>query len=204
MVLKPFAAGFDNLSLIFEKNIRLYMQSKSEAAQDNLRSNNNNNKIMSIRIKSFLIRFIRLHGDLFLYTRRAIKSIIDTVLRNSNGIDYLPEVEKHNNELKEFDVKSFLLLNQEVLDDFEYLISASAFSETLLLKLLVISLFSVHHGASILSVHSSQTDSTPIQQETGRETNGNLKKNVSKVSNSMDRSVTESLALSFLFALVNK
>jgi hypothetical protein len=194
MVSKPFAAGLDNLSLIFEKNIRLYTQSKIEKNQD--QSKHSSQKIMSNKIRSFLIHFIRLHGDLFLYTRKAIKSI--TTERN-NGIDYLPDVEKRSTELKEFDIQSFLLLNQEVMDDFEYLLSVSAFSDTLLLKILVISLFSVHHGASILSTYS---DSTIVTQE--RENSGNLRQNISKSSNSMDRSITESLALSFLFALVNK
>jgi hypothetical protein len=196
MVLKPFAAGLDNLGLIFEKNIRLYTQSKIEGNQDQSRLSSQ--KIMSNKIRSFLIHFIRLHGELFLYTRKAIKSI--TKAKN-DGIDYLPFVEKRSTDLKEFDIKSFMLLNQEVMEAFEYLLSASAFSDTLLLKLLVISLFSVHHGASILSAYS---DSTIVTQEGGRESSGNLRKNISKGSNSVERYITESLALSFLFALVNK
>lgn len=203
MVLKPFAAGLDNLGLIFEKNIRLYAQSKIEEVNQD-RSRYSSQKVMSNKIRSFLVHFIRLHGDLFLYTRKAIKSVNNTTSK-SNGIDYLPDIENHSTDLKEFDVEAFSLLNQEVLDNFEYLLSVSAFSDTLLLKLLVISIFSVHHGASILSTFSSQIDnSTTVPPESGRESSGNVMKNISIGSNSMERSITESLALSFLFALVKK
>lgn len=204
MVMKPFAAGYDNLSLLFESNKRLYLQLKTESHQQQLTTLTNlgdNKKLISLRTKAFLIRYVRLHGDLFLWTRMAFK--VNTVAISSfkkkgtkedeNGVNS----EGETVELNEFDVDSFLVLNQEVLDDFDSLISASAFSDGLLLKLLVISLFSVHHSGSILSQISTNLNNDITESE-------ECKKNETSVPNSLGRSVTESLSLSLLFSIVKR
>ena len=49
-----------------------------------------------------------------------------------------------------FDFTLFGSLSQEILQDFDLLLSASALSEIFLIRLLVICVFSVHHGATLV------------------------------------------------------
>lgn len=271
MVLKPFAAGYDNLSLIFERNIRSYTHLENEA--NNQRGGiqkvdypMDNKKLISTKIKSFLIRFVKLHGDLFMWTRscnQIIKEyntnttnntntsasavVIQSTSKNQNGDVSVKKGNKDNKEgnktieaketkeskdtkeikdikdIKEFNMNSFMHLSQEVIEEYDFLILNPAFSESLLLKLLTICIFSVHHGSSILNkiigTPTTTTNATTVTTvptiTTGSTSNsgsnddeGKLDDSrpyeVNSVSTSTERSASESLALSFFFSIISK
>lgn len=133
-------------------------------------------KSLIIRAQSFFIRFVRLHGDLFSWTHATAASITD---RQQASITATTELLPYAAE--KFDVQKCTSLIQKILTDFEFFMrydEASIFSEMLLVRLLAIALFSVHYGSSI---HGERAASEPL-----------------------DSSITESLALYFLFNFISR
>jgi Est1 DNA/RNA binding domain len=177
LILKPFASGFDNLRLVFDRNLRAYSALSEEPSMDSdALSQAEHKKSLIIRAQSFFIRFVRLHGDLFSWTHATAASITD---RQQASITATTELLPYAAE--KFDVQKCTSLIQKILTDFEFFMrydEASIFSEMLLVRLLAIALFSVHYGSSI---HGERAASEPL-----------------------DSSITESLALYFLFNFISR
>jgi hypothetical protein len=218
MVKRPFAAGYENLTLLFDKNNRQYKQLKSGdgALQHQLHASlshitDKSKKIIAYRVKVFLISYIRLHGMLYGWTRRALKYIAASRLaaedasastaesdhaarannmndaNNTNAVDADADTDDRrrirSNEkqiasatattsalpqpvqaqltaqdlMADFDATIFSELCHSVLEEFDQLVSISAFGEVLLVRLLIICIFSVHHGASVARAHLAGT-----------------------------------------------
>ena len=204
MISKPFISGFDNLGLIFDKNMRAYnilltqgpslltQQSISGLGSGSALSIKDKKKIISSMAQSLLIRFVRLHGDLFKWTHTTVKAIDER--QKAANADLEDSATPAEDSLKvpldpyvasEFDSTKFLSLVQEVLSDFEYFMQndeSSIFSEIFLVRLLAVSLFSVHHASSLFCENQSKSsESLPS-----------------------DRSITKSLALYFLFNFISR
>jgi Est1 DNA/RNA binding domain len=180
MILKPFVSGCDNLSMIFEKNMRTFVSLRDDSpetkvdGQEDLRKKQS----LAVRAHSFFIRFIRLHGDLFKWTLATSRGITD--LQKSPGSGGAAE-QAEPYVAERFDVNKCMSLIHKVLSDFEFFMrydESSVFSEMLLVKLLAIALFSVHHTASIFGERAP--------------------------SDPLDNSITESLALYFLFNFISR
>ena len=180
LILKPFASGFDNLRLVFDRNLRAYSalsDTASASASSDALSQADQKKSLVIRAQSFFIRFVRLHGDLFSWTHATAASISDRQqVSNSAATEQLEPF-----KAEKFEVQKCVSLIQKILSDFEFFMrydEASIFSEILLVRLLAIALFSVHYGSSI---HGERAASEPL-----------------------DSSITESLALYFLFNFISR
>lgn len=206
MILKPFLSGYDNLGLIFDKNLRAYNvllnQSKNLSTQQLSISRSGSGsgsglsakdkkKSLSLMAQSLLIRFIRLHGEMFEWTHTTVKAINEKQKAVNTEESSDVSVEDHLKASTEpyvaldFDITKFPSLVQEVLSDFEYFMQndeSSIFSEILLVRLLAISIFSVHYPSSIFCENQSKS---------------------SDISAS-DKSVTKSLALYFLFNFISR
>ena len=204
MISKPFISGFDNLGLIFDKNMRAYnilltqgpslltQQSISGLGSGSALSIKDKKKIISSMAQSLLIRFVRLHGDLFKWTHATVKAINERQKAASDDMDDSVTLAEESSKVLtepyiafEFDLTKFLSLVQEVLSDFEYFMQndeSSIFSEIFLVRLLAVSLFSVHHASTVFCENQSK----------------------SSEFSSSDRSVTKSLALYFLFNFVSR
>jgi Est1 DNA/RNA binding domain len=180
MIAKPFVSGCDNLSMIFEKNMRTFVSLRDDSpetkvdGQEDLRKKQS----LAVRAHSFFIRFIRLHGDLFKWTLATSRGITDLQKSPGSG-GAVEQAEPYVAE--RFDVNKCMSLIHKVLSDFEFFMrydESSVFSEMLLVKLLAIALFSVHHTASIFGERAP--------------------------SDPLDNSITESLALYFLFNFISR
>lgn len=151
------------------------------------------------KLTAFLTKFIRLHGLLFDWSTQMHRdhSQID---HSSAGVSWaafshlkissLPQPEGFGSE--EIDVEMFISLLQNVLEDFDHQIAQSILSDEILVKLLVICIFSVHYSARsssniLLTVRS--TESSP---------------GAGQPHKSESRSTPESLALITLFGVINR
>lgn len=190
MIPKPFVSGCDNLSMIFEKNLRTFASLRDDSpdtrvdGQEGSTADRSKKQSLAARAHSFFIRFIRLHGDLFKWTLNTSRAITDLQKSSGNGSgsgsgSAAERLEPYVAE--RFDVSKCMSLIHKVLSDFEFFMrydESSVFSEMLLVKLLAIALFSVHHTASIFG---ERTASDPL-----------------------DNSISESLALYFLFNFISR
>ena len=187
MILKPFASGYDNLGLIFDKNMRAYSALKEDASDNRTHSPLGDKKqILAAKAHIFFVRFLRLHGDLFKWSR-----CVTDLQKEKPPVE--EEANKRETPVPDFDVTACMSLIQRVLSDFEYFMrfdESSVFSEILLVKLLTISIFSVHNAPSIAS---------PGEGDPGRE-----KEKDRAAVEPLDCSVTESLALYFLFNFISR
>lgn len=183
MILKPFVSGCDNLSMIFDKNMRTFISLRDDSpdtkvgAREATTSDLGKKQTLAARAHSFFIRFIRLHGDLFKWTLATSRAI--TELHRSHEVGAAEQAEPYVAE--PFDVDKCMSLIHKVLSDFEFFMrydESSVFSEMLLVKLLAISIFSVHHTSSIFGERAA--------------------------SDPLDNSITESLSLYFLFNFISR
>ena len=196
MILKPFVSGFDNLSQIFDKNMRAYnflcRESPTQPVTISTVSPKNKKDSTESMVQTFFVRFIRFHGDLFKLTQTAVKAENDrqkekrdTSPEDSNPDETSMKTVPPTHNGVEFDVEGSLKLAQKVLSDFEYCMhndESAAMNEILLVRLLAICLFSVHHAASLFGEDPVSTS------------------NVTK----QGRSVAECLALHFLFNFISR
>ena len=139
-----------------------------------------NKKALAIKLKHFSGNFVWLHGLLYKWTCKAVPLLsrsASSVTREavavttapipvpSTGISTAMEVDEALASAGvssstaaaavaatslPFDFTLFGALSQEILQDFDLLLSASALSEIFLIRLLVICVFSVHHGATLV------------------------------------------------------
>ena len=187
MILKPFASGYDNLGLIFDKNMRAYSALKEDTSDSRTQVPLGDKKqLLAARAHVFFVRFLRLHGDLFKWSRHVTDLLKEKLPLNG-------EEGKRETPVPDFDVTACMSLIQRVLSDFEYFMrfdESSVFSEMLLVKLLTISIFSVHNAPSIPS---------PGESEAGR---GKEKERAAM--DPLDCTLSESLATYFLFNFISR
>lgn len=190
MIPKPFVSGCDNLSMIFDKNIRTYASLRDDSPdtkvdrQEGSTVDLSKKQSLAVRAHSFFIRFIRLHGDLFkwtLATSRGITDLQKTLGSGTGNVTGSAAEQAQTYVAERFDVNKCMSLIHKVLSDFEFFMrydESSVFSEMLLVKLLAIAIFSVHHTATIFGERAA--------------------------SDPLDNSITESLALYFLFNFISR
>jgi hypothetical protein len=146
---KPFAAGLENL-LIFYNKVRKQHEAwlDGEGATDTVNSAAGFGKRKSReaskanKVKVFLMRFTHLHGTLFEVANHALqRKEGGGGGENSSASEDLIEVESSD---LGWDVNAVLDSAHEVLLELEDLLTAAVFSDSLLLKMLVMCIFSVH------------------------------------------------------------
>jgi hypothetical protein len=193
LVKVPFEGGYENLKVLFDKNLRSYNQLQSRQYNDS--RDEKKNKIM--KTKSFCTNFIRLHGILFYWSRATMKlgslaseSVVDEdEVETEFDSDLVANLNNNDNKqdssklAPDIDANEVLSLIQLVLDEFDQLITMSAFGDPLLVRLLVICIFSIHNGKNTLLSCISEDVSQDTQ---------------------IYHSKSESLSLILLFGIINK
>lgn len=224
LVREPFGAGFDNLKLLFEKNVRPFSQLRQVGYQQmiaHLAANahgEKSKKIIAAKVKVFLTQFIRMHGILFHWTRET-KSAMEAFLTRKaewnmhrDNLPYLSEgggsdETKPSMSVPPLDLEEFLELNQTVLDEFDQLLATSAFGDQLLVRLLVIAIFTVHHSSSaVMQLVAAVGNATPTPTSRPNELNQLAvpEQLVQIASEPHPHTISESLALIFVYGMVNK
>lgn len=145
-----------------------------------------NKKALAAKCKHFYLTFVRTHGMLYTWTRRAAAAA------RAEG----PNAAAAAAAIEPLDTALFAALSGEVLDEFDLLLSASAITEVVAVRLLVVCLFSVHHSAALLDSTTLGDHASPNGAGRGR---GNA-----PPPERPSRTHPESLALSLLFRLVTK
>lgn len=175
----PFAGGIENLSLLFDKNAKTFekingtnRQQLLMAASAGATAQERRKKELSAKMKLFLISFVRLHGVLFTWT----KSIRQVIASSTSPSD----VAKGFADVAPINFDDWDLLLRDVLSDFDELLMANAFGDYILVRLVVVGIFSVHFS----SFPSMLDDSASKLRQR--------------------HSMVESMALVALFSFVNK
>jgi hypothetical protein len=107
-------------------------------------------------------------------------------------------------EPEELNVETFDSLLHDILDDFDQQLSCSSLGDHLMVKMLIISLFSVHHSASkdhnilLHAVSVMPSSNSANSTQSAHESQFNCSASINS------RSITESLALISLFGLINR
>lgn len=193
---QPFAGGTENLSLLFDKNAKMFEQISSvskerlyAASMVATNPNEKRKKELEVKMKIFLISFVRLHGGLFAWTKdvkHSLQAFFEKYSREDSAValDFA--------EVAPIDLDSWDSIFRSLLNDFDDLLISNSFGDYLLVRLMAICIFSVHHSSvtDLLSPHSDAAIGSQV--------------NVSKDFLSQYRSSAESLALVFLFGIVNK
>ena len=134
-----------------------------------------NKKALAVKLKHFSSNFVWLHGLLYKWTFKAVPLLsrsassvsrdapviapsvgtsipmeIDDLVSNGVSSSITGAAVAVTVTSLPFDFTLFNSLSQEILQDFDLLLSASALSEIFLIRLLVICVFSVHHGATLV------------------------------------------------------
>ena len=133
MTAQPFLGGYENLSLLFAKTARTTRAGDSDGRA---------NQDKSARARVFLIRFVQLHGVLFNWSKSAYG--LPLVHNLAQGILNATAV----SELKAPAVDTTLFQADlvELLDEYDAILASAAYGDSLLIKLLVICMFSVHRA----------------------------------------------------------
>ena len=172
LVRQPFAAGYDNLNVLFEKNGRAYAQLRSTGqfqmismmASTGPAGGDKGKRVAAAKLKIFLIQFVRLHGILFNWARQMQSAVTELaeIDAQAQTLDYasgaLPR--RPTLTMPQLDVDVFVTLMHSVIEEYDHLLLASAFGDQLLVRLLVISIFSVHHTAAATTPSALGTNSS--------------------------------------------
>lgn len=160
MVDTPFSGGFDNLSILFTKNKKAYdallEQQRVEgnaARQQPLGMSRKNQELE--KTKSFLTKFVRCHGTLFEVSTQmhasfekmgaapaSSSSSSSSSSVNTEGIEAASGAVLSGQQQEEFD-----LLVADMLDELDKQLASACFGDALLVRFLIICIFSVHYAA---------------------------------------------------------
>ena len=171
LVKNPFDTAIENIKVFFEKNSRLFSQLDRDQIQ--ISRNDNDKSKKSAKTKQFFVMFLRLHGVLFEWTQSTLE-----VLSKDN-------IDISNTQAAPFKFKKFIDLMDEVIEDYDSLLNTSCFGEQILIKILIICIFSLHRGAEVSKTIRDKLYGNEREYKTSR-------------------SIPESLALTIIFTLVNK
>ena len=166
LVGQPFSAAYDNLIILFDKNLKMHNDSNS-----NINDHNDRGEVGGQdKLNKLMKKFIRLHAMLFDYTKQIIQTKLDllslqidfglfhnllssasTLEEKSkilNKLTAYAQIRKKSFTLPQFNVYFFEELTQYVFQDLENLITNSTYlNGRLLMILLIICIFSVHHSS---------------------------------------------------------
>lgn len=198
----PFSGGLENLAQLIVKNSEIVRHLKPHSKYATLKGKAN----VEMETQAFLLRFVHVHGKLFNLSTRAHQSyghLIDSQSQSQSQSQYHliwsnMSIPPHSLEASSGESESELFLSvlRPVLEEFDDLLSAGALPDVMLVRLIVISIFSVHYAVgrdANLLCWSGMTIST----EEGM--NEYL-----KLHSNSPRTISESLALHALFGLINK
>ena len=201
LVTDPFPVGLDNLTVLFDKNCRIYEQLKAMniignnsnntddysdktksahiACTNNDATNNTekNKKSITKKTKTFLVQFIHLHSVLFDYNKalQSMSAVDDAGLCGA-GDDGEPVAKS----APQLDHDEFLQSVDTVFADYDLLVEWSSFGDLILLRFLIICIFSVHQSPLVSSRH-------PIADRSGK---------------GYSRSISESLSLTVTYKMI--
>ena len=182
LVIQPSSVGYDNLCILFDKNAKAFMQAlrqkEYEEAQGPVvvgngfrdRKQDAGSKSGKMKVHFFFLQFIRLHGLIFEWSMSKFQpSTFSSSKRNLSST---------------LNVGEFISDLQDLMNTLEDLLQASIFSDALLVRLLVICIFSVHE--SIPSSHRKVGDEKKITRNSG------------------PRTIGESLALVMIYGFISR
>lgn len=197
LVQQPFTGGLENLSLLFAKNLRSFSAIGTALPSRSHHGDGKSRKGDSARLKTFLTRFVRLHGLLFDWASRMhrdLASVPSSMESSSAPPGQQRQLLGEEPLSAEAQAEEFMSVLQTTLEDLDQQLSGSLLDDSLLLQLLVLCLFSVHFGVAQeenLLMHSMSYSDDP-----------DLCAGSSGAS--APRTVTESLGLIALFGVINK
>ena len=186
LVTQPSSVGYENLRILFEKNAKAHLQAirqRSEegehqgaalAANFSTRKQDVSSKSGKMKVHFFFSQFIRLHGLLFEWSM----SKFEPPTASSSKRNPTPA------STVDIDVEEFTSEVQELMSTFDELLQAGIFSDALLVRLLIICIFSVHE--SVPSCHMRAGEEKKV------------------VRNSGPRTIGESLALAIIYGFISK
>ncbi len=134
----PFTGGYENLDILFRKVAKQYdawYQSSQESMESGIvdhGSSSNNNT--GTKAREFLLRFTHLHGQLFTWAQ-------DTYRSEGCDLDAGQYNPPHENE---WSASRILHDAKRLFGQFEELLASAVYSDSLLTKMLIICISSVH------------------------------------------------------------
>lgn len=183
LVGNPFSLGYTNLATLFGKNEKAYVlamrQADSEVAgndsnfasrQQQQQSGGNKNDT-KLRVQFFMLQFIRLHATIFEWC--------------AASFDLLPN--SKSTAVPVIDIEEFTSDVQDMLNNFHSVLSS--LSDALLVRLLIICIYSVH-------------ESTPRGERDKERKDDNQDRQVKR--NLGPRTIGESLSLVIIYGFINK
>lgn len=223
LVRQPFTGGFENLRTLFSKNNRAFASLKETRAlfdpnADSKGSNRPLDSTSAAKVKNFITKFIKLHGFLFDWTVQMHKTAERRNQPDQSSSHSPNRGTSHGATQAGFSVAGlyngaeldtgtpltvdkFLILVATVLEEFEHqLIGTAPLSSTLLLRLLCICFFSIHHAVTqehnmLLNSFTSKSNQFVEDKQSSKDltdTDGSARTSI------------ESLGLIMLFGLVHK
>lgn len=188
-------------------------QSSYEAQQEQLRRMGevHGRKGDTLRFKFFLTNFVRLHAYLFSWSVRMHLLYLKNagVVSSQNSTESTTLLSKLDDSLgrkllkssRKVDIEMLQQLTVSVLEDFDHLLQLGRLNDLHLLRLLAISIFTVHFAempeTTLLSTDSNF--SSFLQSSSVRSTQASI-----EPANKPDRTLIQSQALIALFGLVNR
>ena len=205
LATSPFAGSFENLSLLLSKNAAAFTQLRPP-----LPAASRSKRQISAYTGVLLVRFVHLHGQLFSRSTVMHHSYSELLQRSqsqggvfsgshSSSQHWLPQlsqaVTQSSSAHGEIDQEKFSAELRLVLDEFDLQLAAGNLPDVLLVRLLAISLFSVHYAvgrdASLLAWGEEVCSAEGMRRYL-------------RAHSEHDHSAAESLALQALYGLVNR
>jgi hypothetical protein len=170
MVYQPFAAAFENLKVLFDKNSRSY----DELSLTRLRNGYIEDKRVNSysKVQDFVTKFIHFHHCIFTMTRDILvlrkKQVVSRGLLSQliDDLEKMNEKSDKDNALAQINSVVELMidignrvthnvehigeLSRNILNELEQVLSAQNITNQFLLHLLIICIFSVHNSSTAL------------------------------------------------------
>jgi len=204
MVEHPFTGGFENLMTMFSKNAVAYAALKKQkvlfdpvlpVSVGSSRKMDKPKKMDNSKLKSFLTKFIRLHGLLFDWSTQMHRYYSQVDSSSSSTLSYAAFSHLKLNSSaaqpegfgsEDINVDMYITLLHNVLEEYDQQLAQSSLSDQILVKLVAICVFSVHYG--------SERSNNILLHNTTLENRHHI----------ATRSTPESLALITLFGIINR
>ena len=201
LVQQPFTGGFDNLMTMYGKNAVAFATLKKQKMLVDVGSSKRSDKekkIDTVKLKAFLTKFIHLHGLLFDWATQMHRyhSQTDSATPYGTTFSHLKasSAQPEGFGSTEINVEMYVATLHSVLEEYDQQLAQSALSDQILVKLLVICIFSVHFSAEKdQNILLSSAKSGDPSSTTGRSR-----------EKPQSRSVPECLALISLFGVINR
>lgn len=215
LTLQPFTGGYENLAVIFCKNTTKF-QILNEKSNSNSYNNHRDRKSF-MKLNNFMTLFIRLHGLLFWWNTLIQSETEESELSQNSQGEYFNLLTKKSGENGILSAEKMGLskVNERINPDYyqdilrrtmkEYdeLLQLPTLTDTILIKLLVICIFSIHHSIATMegTLIANAVKSTNSSQLTENDTDNNS--SASQLLLSI-RASTASLARTTLYNMITK